>query len=211
MRISGKGWFGRLATFLAALPAPPHYGREFLARCNERGYVAPWATIYHGDLRLGKHVFIDDRCMIFQNKDGGPVICGDRVRLYRDVILETGSEGYISIGTDASIHARCQLNAYRQSIEIGDQVMIAANCAFYSYDHGILPGDPIHRQPLTSKGPIRIEDGAWLGTGVIVLSGVTIGRGAVVGAGSVVTKDVPEYAIVAGNPARMIKRRNDLP
>jgi acetyltransferase-like isoleucine patch superfamily enzyme len=55
-------------------------------------------------------------------------------------------------------------------------------------------------------GPIHVEDDAWIGAGAIVFPGVTIGRGAIVGAGAVVTKDVPPHAIVAGVPARLIRR-----
>ena len=62
-------------------------------------------------------------------------------------------------------------------------------------------------QPLESKGPIHVGDGAWLGHGTIVLAGVTIGEGAVIGAGSVVTRDVPPNAIAAGNPARVLGHR----
>lgn len=57
------------------------------------------------------------------------------------------------------------------------------------------------------KGAIIVNDDVWIGLGVIVLSGVTIGRGAVIAAGSIVSKDVPPYAIVAGNPAKIIKYR----
>ena len=53
---------------------------------------------------------------------------------------------------------------------------------------------------------VTIQDDAWIGAGAIILPGVTIRQGAVVGAGSVVTKDVPPYAIVAGNPARVIRQ-----
>ena len=59
----------------------------------------------------------------------------------------------------------------------------------------------------TSKGDIIVGDDVWFGYGSIILSGVTIGRGAVVGAGAVVTKDIPPYAIVGGNPARVVKYR----
>ncbi len=64
-----------------------------------------------------------------------------------------------------------------------------------------------HKDCSTSKGPIIIGDDVWIGMNAIVLSGVTIGQGAVVAAGSVVTHDVPAYAIVGGNPAKIIKYR----
>ena len=68
-------------------------------------------------------------------------------------------------------------------------------------------GEIIKRQPLTTRGGIKIGDDAWLGVGVIVLDGVSIGSGAVIGAGSVVTADVPDNAIAVGNPARVISSR----
>lgn len=58
-----------------------------------------------------------------------------------------------------------------------------------------------------SKGPIIVEDEAWIGYGVTVLSGVTLGKGCIVAAGSVVTRDIPPYAIAGGNPARIIRYR----
>ena len=87
---------------------------------------------------------------------------------------------------------------------------IASGCAFYSYDHGVAPSLLIGKQPLETKGKILVEDDAWLGFGVIVLSGVHIGKGAVIGAGSVVTHDVPAGAIAVGSPARVIKSRSQL-
>jgi acetyltransferase-like isoleucine patch superfamily enzyme len=62
-----------------------------------------------------------------------------------------------------------------------------------------------HDWSTTRSASIRVSKGAWIGARAIILKGVTIGEGAVIGAGSVVTKDVPPYTIVAGNPARVIR------
>jgi len=210
MHFAGQNRAGRIATRLATWFAPPHKARIILARMNRKGYIDPTATIYHSDLQLGNHVFIGDRVIIFQRENGGPVELGDRVCIYRDTIIETGYGGSLTLGDQTSIHPRCQLNAYKAPIQIGRGVMIAPNCAFYAYDHGVAPGMPIREQPLQSRGPILVGDEAWLGVGVIVLGGIRIGEGAVIGAGSIVTRDVPENAIAAGVPAKVIKMRNQL-
>ena len=210
MHYAGLGCFGRIATRFATWFVPPHKARPYIAFLNTKGFIAPSVTIYHDDLCLGANVFMDERVVIFQRENAGSIILGDRVFIYRDTILESGYGGYMSIGNDSSIHPRCQLNAYVSPIQIGCRVMIAPNCAFYPYDHGVEPGQPICEQPLHTKGGITIDDDAWIGFGVIVLSGVRIGKGAVVGAGSVVTQDVPDNAIAAGVPARIIKYRSDL-
>ena len=72
------------------------------------------------------------------------------------------------------------------------------------------PDMPISQQPLQSKGPVVIGDHVWLGTGVIVLSGTHIGTGAIVASGAVVTEDIPEGAIAAGMPARVVKLRKEI-
>jgi acetyltransferase-like isoleucine patch superfamily enzyme len=210
MRFAGQDSLGRIAAHLASFWAPPHKARIILASLSRKGYIEPTATIYHTDLLLGSHVFIGDRVIIFQREDGGPVELGDRVCIYRDTIIETGYGGTLTMGAHASIHPRCQLNAYKAPIQIGRGVMIAPNCAFYPYDHGISPDKPIREQPLESKGGIFIGSEAWLGVGVIVLGGVRIGDGAVIGAGSVVTSDVPDNGIAVGVPARVVKMRDEI-
>lgn len=211
MRYAGLNYRGRLVTRLAAWFAPPYYARAYLARLTPRGYVSATATIYHRHLRLGAHVFVDDRVLIFQDSRGGSVELEDGVHLYRDTCLQTGFGGSITIGADTHVQPRCQLSAYKSRIQIGRGVAIAPNCAFYPYDHGMAAGIRIEDQPLESKGDIIIGDDAWLGTGVIVLSGVRIGKGAVVGAGSVVTADVPDDSIAVGAPARVVKQRGGAP
>lgn len=210
MKMAGLGRFGRFATWMADRVADPHKARAYLSRMNPRGYISTQAIVYHSDFHYGKHIFIDDRAILFQRRDGGAVEFGDRVHIYRDTILETGFGGRIRIGSDASIHPRCQINAYVSAIEIGSGVMLAPNCGLYPYSHGIAPGLPIREQPLVSQGGIRIGDEAWLGFGVIVLGKVNIGNSAVIGAGSVVTRDVPDHAIAIGNPAEVVKTRHDL-
>ncbi|MBC2709794.1 MAG: acyltransferase [Desulfosarcina sp.] len=210
MRYAGLNNFGRIASLFVSWFAPPHKARVYLAQMNPQGYIEPNATIYHSKLRLGANVFIGEHVIIFENKDGGAVDLGDRVNIFRHSILETAHGGSLILEDEASIHPRCQLNAYVAPIRIGKGTMVAPNCAFYPYDHGIAPDRPIREQPLQSKGGITVGSEAWIGVGVIVLGGVRIGDGAVIAAGSVVTQDIPDGAIAMGRPARVVKMRNDL-
>lgn len=210
MQFSDLSYFGRIATRLATWFSPPYYARRSLARYNSRGYIAPSATIYHRHLKLGANVFIGGRVVIYQDKGSGSVDLGDRVHLYGDICIQTGEEGSLKIGADTHIQPRCQFSAYKAPIDIGCGVQIAPNCAFYPYAHGIIQGQLIKSQPLTTKGGIIVDDDVWLGYGVIVLDGVRIGKGAVVGAGAVVTQDIPDGAIAVGVPARVVSRRDEL-
>jgi len=92
---------------------------------------------------------------------------------------------------------------------IGNNVILAQNVVLSGLNHEyqdiILP---ISKQPVTMK-QIRIEDDCWIASNSVITAGVTIGKHSVVGAGSVVTKDVPPFCIVAGNPARVIKSFNE--
>jgi len=207
MSCAGRSFAGRLATRVAIWWAPPYRARNRLARITPRGYIDPSATLAHPALTLGRHVFVDQGVVIYQAGHSGRVHLGDSVQVYRGACLETGEGGVITIGSRTSVHAGCRIMAYGAAIVIGARVALAPGCALYPYDHGTQLGTPIDEQPVNSKGPIVIGDGAWLGTSVIVLSGVTIGRGAVVAAGSVVTHDVPPDSIAAGNPARVVGAR----
>jgi acetyltransferase-like isoleucine patch superfamily enzyme len=99
--------------------------------------------------------------------------------------------------------------AYNQSIWIGEDVGIAANCCFYPHNYRTEPWQSIRAQGTESDGPIIIGNSTWLGAGVIVLSGVKIGSGVVIGAGAVVTRDIPDGAIAAGVPAHVIRLRGE--
>lgn len=104
----------------------------------------------------------------------------------------------VSIGRNVVVMNGCLMMA-AGGITIDDDARIAANVQLISNNH-----DPYERDVITCR-PVHICQGAWIGAGSTILPGVTVGRYAIVGAASVVTKDVPDYAVVVGNPARMIK------
>lgn len=104
----------------------------------------------------------------------------------------------------------------KERLEIGNYVSIAEDVKFIlggNHNLNTFSTYPFkvmvlgEKSEAWSKGTIVVEDDVWIGMNVIILSGVTIGKGAVIAAGSVVTKDVPPYAVAAGNPARVIKYR----
>lgn len=114
----------------------------------------------------------------------------------------------IKIGEGTSIGKHCTLSSINR-VEIGKHVLFAGQVHITDHSHGYEDINlPITPQQLITKGPVEIEDDCWLGYGCEILSGVHIGKHCVVAARAVVTKDVPAYSIVAGNPARIVKHYN---
>ncbi|KAI7845610.1 hypothetical protein COHA_000896 [Chlorella ohadii] len=91
-------------------------------------------------------------------------------------------------------------------VRIGDRVLLGPNVQLYPVGHHVDPAERAGVAGLEHAKPITIGNDCWLGGGCIVMPGITIGEGSTVAAGAVVTKDVPPYTVVAGNPARVIKR-----
>ncbi|KAM0344570.1 hypothetical protein ACHAPU_007344 [Fusarium lateritium] len=129
-------------------------------------------------------------------------------RVGRHVAVETPficDYGYnITIGHHVVIGRNCTINDVCE-VKIGDNCVIGPNVSIFTAG---LPIDPKKRQggqgPQVGK-PITIEQDCWIGGGAIILPGRTIGKGSTVGAGSIVTKDVPPFTVVAGNPARVLR------
>lgn len=107
----------------------------------------------------------------------------------------------ITLGKDVFINSGCHFQD-QGGIEIGDGSLIGHNVVLATINHDLRPafGRKNHYKP------IKIKDHVWIGSNSTILQGITIGEWAVVGAGSVVTRDVESYTIVAGNPARVIRR-----
>ncbi len=136
---------------------------------------------------------------------------GDRVTLSGAQVwigAGSGAVRHLDIGDDCYIGHSTEL-IIGESIRIGRHVRIANRVILNGYDGH--PLDPLARarnDPLDADGmgPIAILDYAWIGNDATILKGVTVGRGAVVAACAVITKDVPELAIMAGNPARVVRQ-----
>ena len=131
-----------------------------------------------------------------------------------DVTLSVGmapgqtmvSDPVIRIG-DRCVIGRGSAVVGHYCIDIGDDVFFGTNVYVTDQNHGYeLPDMPVGRQPPAAERPVRIGAGSWLGTGVVVLPGASLGSNVVVAANSVVRGDVPAHTVVAGVPARPIRR-----
>jgi acetyltransferase-like isoleucine patch superfamily enzyme len=128
------------------------------------------------------------------------------------------SKGNITIGDQTYGHLNIICFKDSDTVRIGKYCSIASNVFIFGggeHNTELISTFPFKNffqnfeidPNVTTKGPVIIGNDVWIGTNAIILSGISIGDGAVIGAGSVVTKDVPPYTIVAGNPAKIIKYR----
>lgn len=119
--------------------------------------------------------------------------------------IEVTGNGTLYIGKNSGMSGA--LICCTESIHIGANVGLGANVTIYDNDSH--PTNPYERIEVANSAvpskPVQIDDYVWVGANAMILKGVHVGRGAVIGAGSVVTKDVPELTIYAGNPARYVK------
>jgi acetyltransferase-like isoleucine patch superfamily enzyme len=109
----------------------------------------------------------------------------------------------VVIGDNFYMNASCHVQG---NIRFGRDVMIGPKTVIWGRDHGMEIGTPMKQQDHIKKD-IIIGDDVWIAANVTILKGVTIGKGCVIGAGAVVTKDIPEYAIAVGLPAKVINYR----
>jgi maltose O-acetyltransferase len=148
---------------------------------------------------------------------GGSVWRGIRLALARRMLLSVGEGANIekgamfnrhrivSLGHRSGIGIDCRLYG---PVQIRDDVMMGPEVVIYASSHDYSDVDtPMIGQGRQTDRPVLIDSNVWIGTRAIILPGVRIGEGAIVGAGAVVTRDVPEYAVVAGNPARVVRDR----
>lgn len=131
-----------------------------------------------------------------------PFRVGDR-SVIEDFSCINNAMGEVVIGHDTRIGLH---NTVIGPVRVGDHVNLAQGVLLSGLNHTFSNPDELISRQRVSTAPIVIDDDVWIGGNAVILPGVHIGRHSVVGAGSVVTKDVPPYTVVAGNPARVLRQ-----
>lgn len=133
------------------------------------------------------------------------LVCAHPSSKSKQPLIEIGQN--CNIGDDCNIQC-CNHIKFGNGVRLGRKVMIndTSHGEFVREQLDIQP----NLRPLVSKGPIIIDDNVWIGEMVCILGNVHIGKGSVIGAGTVVTKDIPEYSLAVGVPAKVIKTFSDM-
>lgn len=157
-----------------------------------------------GDLaRCPDSVVLEEGVLVFHPEN---VYLDEDVYVGHHAILKGYYKNQLRVGRGSWIGQGCFLHA-AGGIDIGAVVGIGPRVSILTSVHEDPGRDrPIMHGPLRLAA-VRLEDGCDIGVGAVILPGVTVGRGAQVGAGAVVTRDVPPFAVVAGNPARVLRER----
>lgn len=159
------------------------------------------------NVRLSRGVYLDHG--VYLHACPGGISIGPDSYVMKNAILHVYNfrdlpHAGIRIGARSLIGEACILRG-QGGITIGDDVFLAPLVQMLAVNHVYHDTSrPISLQGITCQG-IIVEDGAWIGGGAIILDGVRIGKNAVVGAGAVVTRDVPDYCVAVGNPARIVR------
>lgn len=158
--------------------------RAALKRCPESVVIEPGALVFHPEnVSLDEDVYVGHYAIL-------------KGYYKHELVIGRGAW----IGQAAFLHAA-------GGITVGAEVGIGPHACVLTSVHGDVPRElPIMRGAIETA-PVVLGEGCDVGIGAIILPGVTVGRGAQIGAGAVVTKDVPDFAIVAGNPARVLRSR----
>jgi acetyltransferase-like isoleucine patch superfamily enzyme len=174
------------------------------------GYARMLARLALLKLRFGRRLQTDGPCFICP---------GVKLEIGRDAKLHIGRwawighgskirahEGEVSIGAKTVMGQECTISSF-QHVSIGRECIVADRVMLIDFDHGVVEVDrPIRLQGIY-KRDVRVGHNVWIGYGACLLRGVTVENNSIIGTSAVVTSDVPENAVVAGVPARVIRMR----
>lgn len=124
-----------------------------------------------------------------------------------NVNFNINSPEKLSIDIGTVINGYCYINAFG-GVRIGKYCHIGKGLTIFSHNHNYNSEISIPYDDIDLIRPVEMKDFVWCGANVTIVPGVTIGEGVVIGSGTVITKDVPDYAVVGGNPHKILKYRN---
>ena len=194
---------GALGFALRALFYPPLF-RE----CGRKVIFGRHLTVRHPDrIRLGSRVVLSDGVVLdAKGEEGEGILIRDGVFVGLHTVV-TCSDGSIELDEKCNLGAFCRVGSHGRT-RIGKKALLAAYCYVVGAGHESSRTDiPILDQPNTTKGGAEIGDGCWLGARVTVMDGVKIGRDTIVGAHALVTRDLPDFSIAVGIPAKVTGSR----
>src|SRR3954452_18939426 len=169
--------------------------------------IARWAWL---KLRWRGRLQTDGLCFV------GP---GVELEIGRDAVVRLGRwswighgtkirahEGVVEIGAKSVLGQECTISSF-QHVSIGRECIVADRVMLIDFDHGVFEQDRPIRQQGIYKRDVHVGHNCWIGYGACLLRGISVGNNAIVGTSAVVTRDVPENAVVGGVPARVLRMR----
>ncbi len=181
----------------------------FSLKPKHREWAEAWQREVQDHFRTLETIEIAEGCFIAPEaqlfaEPGRTLVIGPGCAIAANAFVH----GPVGLGRNVSINARVSIDGGAAGVRIGDGTRVATGATLYAFDHGLEPDRPIREQPVRSRG-IAIGSDVWIGANAGITDGVTVGNHAVVGMGAVVTRDVPEWAIVGGCPARQLGDRRE--
>lgn len=170
-----------------------------------KNIIGNMKCIVYNIKRHGKNIYI---CRNTKIIGGNKITFGNNVQLRPECFVCCNLDASLIISDNVDIGTRSRIISGKKIIFEKD-VLTGPNVFISDQDHRYdIVGVPISKQGVVIKqgNGILIKEGAWIGTNSVIVGNLTIGKGSVIGANSVVTKDVPDYTVVAGVPAKIIKK-----
>ena len=160
-------------------------------------------------MRIGARVAIDDGTLLDGALENETAISiGDGTVISKGCVIQAKTRS-LTMGKNCDIGAHVILSSIG-GIHLEDSVLIAGNCYIGGgryHDEDL--EEPIMYQGVYSRGAVTIGEGSWIGASATILDGVTIGKGCVIGANALVTKNIPDYAVAVGSPAKVVQLRGE--
>ena len=153
--------------------------------------------------QLGERAWLYSSFAFVHSQDRASVTVGEDTGLYNGTFFDLGPSAHIRIGRFCTVVGA--IFSTRRSVVIGNYVFISHEVVLADDEMAMPPVDDEHEAGFSSSNcDVIIEDDVWIGARAIILGGVRIGAGAIIGAAAIVDRDVPPYAIFAGNPGRVV-------